>query len=486
MFRSFLFLIFATIVSVCYGQIEPDYRSFRELRSDSIMAILIYERDTLEHAYAKIESIRADFNTKADSLHITCYKATGRINEKIYHLKQKLDSINQLSPPPRKVIKRYQRSIEKLSGQHQRVKEQFTKKLNALKERTTSELRAIKLPPEHMERLHILTERIEQIKTPGLEFPQLSFPADNLPNINIPALPSSSNLSPSDLPQVPGAPGYSNMQDKIPTTSVPSNAEQIQSTIEAQVSKVDGLDELSKQSAVIEGHKSQLGELAELGDPAQAKQEMAVVGAKEAINHFEGKEDRLNAAMEKVAKYKQKFSSASSINDLPKRPPNPMKEKTFVERIIPGLYLQYQLKNQYLIDLNPYIGYKLSSRLTSGLGWNHRLAWNKKLKSWDPRARIFGPRGYIDLKLGRGFIAHIEGESMNTFIPSTIYGNPDSGTREWVWSCMTGIKKEYKIYKNLKGTALIQYNLFNRYYKAPYVDRLNSRVGFEYDIKMKK
>ena len=50
---------------------------------------------------------------------------------------------------------------------------------------------------------------------------------------------------------------------------------------------------------------------------------------------------------------------------------------------------------------------------------------------------------------------------------------------------MTGLKKEYKIYKNLKGTALIQYNLFNRYYKAPYVDRLNSRIGFEYVLKKK-
>lgn len=31
----------------------------------------------------------------------------------------------------------------------------------------------------------------------------------------------------------------------------------------------------------------------------------------------------------------------------------------------------------------------------------------------------------------------------------------------------------------------IQYNLFNRYYKATYVDRLNSRIGFEYILKSK-
>jgi hypothetical protein len=64
-----------------------------------------------------------------------------------------------------------------------------------------------------------------------------------------------------------------------------------------------------------------------------------------------------------------------------------------------------------------------------------------------------------------------------------LHGNPDTGHREWVWSIMTGIKKKYRIYMNLKGTALIHYNLFNRYYKAPYVDRLNSRIGFEYVVK---
>ena len=50
---------------------------------------------------------------------------------------------------------------------------------------------------------------------------------------------------------------------------------------------------------------------------------------------------------------------------------------------------------------------------------------------------------------------------------------------------MLGLKKEYVIYKNLRGTMLIQYNLYNPYFKAPYVDRVNSRIGFEYVLKRK-
>lgn len=207
---------------------------------------------------------------------------------------------------------------------------------------------------------------------------------------------------------------------------------------------------------------------------------------KAATDHFAGKEEQLKSAMGKISKYKQKYSSVSSIKDLPKRPPNPMKDKPFIQRLVPGLYLQYQQENHYLLDVNPYVGYRLSGRFTAGLGWNHRYAYDKDNRAFNSRSRIFGPRVYVDFKLGKGFIAHLEGESMNSFVPSTLRGNPDHGNREWVESFMNGIKKEYRIYKNLRGTALIQYNLFNRYYKAPYVDRLNSRIGFEYILKSKR
>jgi hypothetical protein len=98
---------------------------------------------------------------------------------------------------------------------------------------------------------------------------------------------------------------------------------------------------------------------------------------------------------------------------------------------------------------------------------------------------MFGPRAFLDAKVGKGFVAHLETEYVNAFVPSRLTGTPDEGKYEWVSSTMLGLKKEYKIYKNLQGTVLIQYNLYNPYFKAPYVDRLNSRIGFEYLLKKK-
>jgi hypothetical protein len=156
-----------------------------------------------------------------------------------------------------------------------------------------------------------------------------------------------------------------------------------------------------------------------------------------------------------------------------------------VERLLPGFYFQFQQKRFNLFDINPYVGYHISGRFTAGAGWNQRFAYDKSRDEWNDRARIFGPRVFVDFKLGKGFIAHLEGETMNTFVPSTLLGNPDAGGREWVWGVMTGMKKQYKIYKSLRGTVLLQYNIFNPKYKAPYVDRLNSRIGFEYVLKRK-
>jgi hypothetical protein len=160
-----------------------------------------------------------------------------------------------------------------------------------------------------------------------------------------------------------------------------------------------------------------------------------------------------------------------------------MKGKPLIERLVPRIFFQYQQKNYNLFDFNPYVGYKLSGRFTTGLGWNQRYAYDRKKENWNSAARIFGPRAYVDFKLKKGFIVHLETEFMNRFVPFAINGNPEFGQREWVWGMMMGMKKEYKIYKNLKGTVLIQHNLFNPKYKARYVDRLNSRIGFEYGLK---
>lgn len=46
-----------------------------------------------------------------------------------------------------------------------------------------------------------------------------------------------------------------------------------------------------------------------------------------------------------------------------------------------------------------------ADRFISGVGWNHRYAYDKKTEEFNARPVIFGPRAYVDVKLSKGFIA---------------------------------------------------------------------------------
>lgn len=500
-----------SVLTLAQGLDSPGSIKEAMRQMDSVSQHITLLPDSLLPVYSKADSIVTGFNAKADSI-VTVFNATADSLQTQYRKKvsdleaqtqtinRKIDSLRQIGLP----TKKYQRSLNKLSALKEKTEKQFSEKLTKLKSRTTERLKELDLPPQVQEPLDKLTDRINnvnlhtdvripELKIPGYELPKvgdIALPTD-LENVDIPPLPGVN--TPGELTAIPQqAQSYQEtVTDIVPDdmTAV-TDAEKLQQTLESQASRIEGIDELQKQSGVIDGHKAQLeeitGQVNGLTDPEAAREKAIELTKKAAVNHFAGKEEQLKSAMEKIAKYKQKYSSVSSIKDLPKRPPNAMKDKPFVERLVPGLYLQYQRKNSYLLDVNPYVGYKLSGRITTGLGWNYRIAWDNRRRALDERAWISGPRAYTDFRMGKGFIAHLEVEAMNSFVPSVLAGNPDAGGREWVWSCMTGIKKEYRITRNLKGTALIQYNLFNRFYKAPYVDRLNSRIGFDYQLKRKK
>lgn len=491
--KRYLSLVFVLLSSLALGQTPADpSKSSAALRSMDTLTQQIMLANTNLATHSRFDSIRSKFSVSADSLHGQYRNMIADFNAETKRINQTIDSLERLKLP----TKKYEKKLGKLSNSKRKAEARFNEKLDALKGKTTDKLNALDLPPEYNEPVQKLTR---QINNATLDSDIIKLPELNVPRYDSPGVDATNNASSleslaqgSDIPRMPSVQppaevgevtqqiqGYHGQLDNIPNTDV-TNPETLQKTIESEASKIEGIDELQKQSGVIDTHQSKLEELS---DPEKGKKNAAELAKKAAVDHFAGKQEQLKAAMEKMSEYKQKYSSVSSIRDLPKRPPNAMKGKPFIERLSPGLYFQYQQKNFYLFDVNPYIGYKISGRFTVGLGWNHRLAYDKTHRDFNSRSKIFGPRAYLDFKLGKGFIAHLEGESMNAFVPSTIVGNPDTGEREWVWSFMTGLKKEYQIYKNLKGTALIQYNWFNSRYKAPYVDRLNSRIGFEYVLK---
>jgi hypothetical protein len=463
-----------------------------QVNIDSLQSQLPQLPDSLKPSYQKLDSIRTAFNSEADSLKNKYEQAVSKLDRYTNKLTHSKDSLEKLNLPTDK----YTHKIDSVAQLRQKTTSGFNAKASSLKAKTTDKLKGLDLPPQYNEPLQQITGKVDGfnvqsdfVKIPEVDVPGFSMPkVDGVGDIASKAGDIGKIGDIGNLPKVETPVGdlgqigeqAKELQGDLKNVSK-GNLEDVKS-IETQAGKIEGVGELQKGTAAIDDYKSKVGDL---NDPDKAKAQAVEMAKEKAIDHFAGKQEQLKAAMDKMAKYKQKYSSVSSIKDLPKRPPNAMKGKPLVERLVPGLFFQYQQKNYNLFDFNPYLGYKLSGRFTTGLGWNQRYGYDRKKENWNSRAIIFGPRAYLDFKLGKGFIGHLETELMNSFVPFSINSHPEAGQREWVWGMMMGMKKEYKIYKNLRGTVLIQYNLFNPRYKAPYVDRLNSRIGFEYALKKK-
>lgn len=102
--------------------------------------------------------------------------------------------------------------------------------------------------------------------------------------------------------------------------------------------------------------------------------------------------------------------------------------------------------------------------------------------------RIYGPRGVIELKWTKGINFRLLPEIMNTTIPPPIARSHgiDPAYREWVPSMFVGIKKDFTVYKNIKGNTEVLYNLYDPNNYSPYGDRLAVRFGFEFPMKKKQ
>lgn len=272
--------------------------------------------------------------------------------------------------------------------------------------------------------------------------------------------------------------GYSKDAKTIASGNL-NDMEQLPKELENQVGKIDEVQGIQKQTQVLDQYKKMAA------DDEALKQQAVQEIRKQAVDHFAGQGEQLKAAMDQMSKLKEKYSSLQNMKDLPKRVPNEMTGKPWIERFVPGISLQIQKNANVMIDFNPLIGYRISGRFTAGAGWNERMSFGKRLKL-NSQDRIYGPRLFVDFKFKKGFSLRAEGEKMNTFIPTITSQSVDANSRAWVASIFAGIKKDYQFMKGMKGNFQLLYNLYDDHDNSPYQERLNVRMGFEFPLKRKK
>lgn len=265
-----------------------------------------------------------------------------------------------------------------------------------------------------------------------------------------------------------------------------NEVKELPNAIEQQTAKLEEVQVLQKEAG-------QLNEVKNVADMAKDPEALAEKGLQQApmlaMDHFAGKQEVLQSAMDKMDKLKKKYGHLKNVKDnLPRRMANAMYGKPFVERLLPGITLQIQrMPGAYLVDYNPYVGYRFTGRLTSGAGWNERVEIGRHAK-FSLKPRVYGPRAFADYKFGKGVSIRADIEKLNSYVP-VVRGNgitPDEGKRLWVWSVFVGIKKEYSFMKGVNGNVQALYNLYDDHDNSPYSERFCVRMGFEFPLRKKK
>ena len=349
-----------------------------------------------------------------------------------------------------------------------------------------------------------LTDKVPDLPQMGIpNLPDTDFPQMDFANLDIPEMPELSipelqnlDLSPdltsiSESVKLPEFDKLQGIQSHLgkgeeALSTVSSLTTDTDGVINASVDRIAEVGEVKEQLQLAEGiQDNEFMEAAQkMKDPEALKEEVKQQAVKKAVNHFAGKEQVLQAAMDKMSKYKAKYESLNSLSELKKRPPNAMRGKPFIERLVPGVAFQILRKDDLFLDVNPHIGYRISGRLTSGIGWNQRIGYSTKKDHFTSPSVVYGPRWFGEAKVWKGFSGRLEIECLNTVVPPAFTAPlPDQGYREWVWTAMAGIKKEYRFLKGVRGTAFILFNLYNPKHKSPYGDVINSRFGFEFPLK---
>ena len=488
--------------------------TLQRIDSGKNIPLLTEVRDSASWYQQQMDSVKRWMSEEVSGLQKEYTDRTNKISEVQQKLQSKMDSLGRAGLSDNKLAA----SLDSINQQPNKLQQEFQSKLSHTKNQAIEKLDAIEVPPEMQQHMRKLKSTIAQIgpsqiagsfDVPGIEYlrnglpsiPDLKSNTDLINGIKIPdgaVLPGGLTLPRgmpnADLPisstdlairtsdqiaKLPKVSDVTSQSGKVMSEINTVKEQPIDNLAESQVTSINGVKEIQR-SAKLEGVdalQSQEALKAEMNRQAQAV----------AIDHFSDKQAQLKAAMEKMSKYKQKYGEVKSIADIEKKPRNPLRERAFHERLLPGLGLQILKKgDNILADFNPYVGYKFTPRINAGAGWNQRVGYNWEIKSFGHNSQVYGPRVYGEFNLSKGFSPRLEIELMHALVPPATIRLGDPSSSHWVPGAFAGIKKQYKIYKQLRGTASVMFRLLDLKRQSPYGDVVNARVGFEYVVKKAK
>lgn len=229
---------------------------------------------------------------------------------------------------------------------------------------------------------------------------------------------------------------------------------------------------LTKDQQKMLAEQEKLKELMQSLQPTEAEQKVRKQMDELVQTHTE----KIKNDLEDVGKLQLKYRNVADMRQLPKRPPNEMKGKPFIERLIPGLTLQAYIKDGKALDTSLSIGYKFSGHIRGGVGVYQRFYVAPDFS----KTSIKGVRVYSQLRFWGTKYVHLEAE--HSTVPPV---NPAAreGSTGFVNRLNFGLYHTYRISKYVNGYSLLLYDL--KQFKH-FPNTSNSSIRFGIDIQLYK
>lgn len=442
----------------------------------------------------KADSIGQRLHSKADSVAQTLDPS--RLMDKgISQLKNKSDSaLNKLLGAKKDTLQQKVNSVKSsVSGASQKVESSIAKVTSPFQEQGAA-VPNINLPDTGAGNIPTLPS------ANGLnaDLPQATLPAD-LPNVDMPnieldkanevkaGITEKITNEKEGIKELGQLEELNKLQEKTEVVrEVSGKVEAVKKegagkVAEEAIANTDQVKALSKELSAADKAKQYY-------DPQVAKEEMLNKAKLEAVNHFAGHESELVAVMEKLSAAKAKVPDPEGVIDLFAKRQNTQRGKKWHERLVYGVSLQFQKPSALWLDVNPYALYKFSDKIAAGVGWTMRWSYHIKERDWRSEENIYGPRASFEWKTKKDFALKADIECVNGVYPARIINGQwhEYDERVFIWTYFAGIKKSFKFSEKVKGNVQLMYNVYNPEKHSPYADRINVRIGFEWNRKSKK
>lgn len=463
-------------------------------KAKSIIKPNLHRTDTLgqyKHApQATIDKQKTKITAKIDSL-----KSRGLPHDKYSH---KLDSLNRMNPMDK--VQQAQSKVDQGQSKIQQLQQapegKVNEKLNLLSKESQgkgtlpSNVHApdARLPDT---KLNIDKPDIPQIEKPALDLKdnplskdvntKLAMPKDMKKPDELNRISEVQNKATGNIDNVTQkASGYSSDVKNISK----GNVDEVNTLKQDALSKASldkEMGELKKAEQAMADKKAQLEALK---NKEEYKKQVLARAKEMSLKNLPSYDTKMQQAVNKVEKYKRTSGTIlQHKKDLPKKR-DPLRKLKFYEKFVPGLTLQAQKGNAWLLDVNPSLRYRLTSYWSIGSGWNDRLAIGKHTRTVE-QTKMYGIRSFTEVIIFKGLSMRFDAERMNSFVTPFLQPK-DAGTRQWVWNYLAGLKKEFTFMPRVSGNVQFMYNLYDPHYHRVYPARFNVRFGFEFPLQKRK